>query len=150
MVPGQWIPGHGERTPGSTPFTCSATKGSTTGAVKLTSLKAGRASTCARTVNGDTQCWGKNDRSQATVPDIVRVGNIDRPLGKISAISMGNTHTCAIRKEDKRVLCWGNNDFGQCSYPMVGINVPFDVMAMKAVVGANHIRAQSGAIARGT
>ncbi|MCF7900880.1 hypothetical protein K9L67_01510, partial [Candidatus Woesearchaeota archaeon] len=32
---------------------------------------------------------------------------------KINSISAGSRHTCAIRTNDSRILCWGNNAYGQ-------------------------------------
>ena len=36
---------------------------------------------------------------------------------RFSAISSGTDHTCAIRKDDEGVVCWGSGEYGQSSPP---------------------------------
>jgi alpha-tubulin suppressor-like RCC1 family protein len=78
-------------------------------------ITAGYAHTCAITVGGTAQCWGRNDFGQ------VGNGTSGSPypntpsavLGLSNAIALeaGTTHTCAVVPD--AVLCWGNNSHGQ-------------------------------------
>ena len=59
---------------------------------------------CGLWANGTPNCWGR----------------FPHPWPKsqrFSAISAGMNHTCAIRKGDGRLVCWGDDEFGQASPP---------------------------------
>ena len=38
--------------------------------------------------------------------------------GDVIAMAVGDRHTCAIRKQDSKVLCWGSDDIGQLGGPL--------------------------------
>jgi len=69
---------------------------------------------CATTTDGGAYCWGNNFYGQ--------LGNgtttsSDRPVAvalsghKVTSISLGNAHTCAVT--DGGAYCWGSNSNGQ-------------------------------------
>ena len=76
----------------------------------------GNSHTCAILGNGDLNCWGFNGSGRlgdgtATdrdIPHFVNLGGIRTA----KAVSLGNTHTCAIRDDDS-LLCWGSNNDGR-------------------------------------
>jgi len=101
---------------------------------KATAISAGRHHFCAILDNKSVKCWGENMYGQLGLGDTndrgddvgemgyklpeVNLGkklssgrNTNRPL-KVTAISAGSEHTCAIF-DDKSVKCWGRNDHGQ-------------------------------------
>ncbi len=86
--------------------------GLTTGVKAIT---AGWRDTCAVTTGGGAKCWGNNhdgqlgdgtDIDRNTPQDVVGL------LAKVTAIRVGERHTCALTVEGG-VKCWGNNHDGQ-------------------------------------
>ncbi|MGQ0799861.1 MAG: RCC1 domain-containing protein [Pseudomarimonas sp.] len=81
----------------------------------VTSLAAGGFHTCASLANGGLRCWGNNVSGQLGVGV---TGDLGVPVevtglpGPVSAVSAGETHTCALTSAGA-VLCWGNNTVGQ-------------------------------------
>jgi alpha-tubulin suppressor-like RCC1 family protein len=46
------------------------------------------------------------------------------PTGVVfESIDAGGYHTCGVRESDRRVLCWGDNEFGQAN---PGVSMIFD------------------------
>jgi len=88
-------------------------------------ISAGERHSCARLMNGDVRCWGRNNFGQLglgmvglndvgkdqipTVFDPIDLG------GKALGISAGNLHNCA-RLENHTVVCWGSNASGRLGY----------------------------------
>ena len=75
---------------------------------------------------GHPHCWGDNNTGQSdplgtmmavtTFSDSssVDLGDSTASIsGDVSAMAVGDRHTCAIRKADGKVLCWGSGDLGQ-------------------------------------
>ena len=62
---------------------------------------------CALTDLGEADCWRSTDN---------KVAYSDPPFGGYVAVSDGNGHTCALT-EDRQVVCWGWNNFGQADVP---------------------------------
>ncbi len=88
--------------------------------------------TCAVRDDGRVLCWGKNDLGQlGTTAKIGTQLATNTPLlvdasalGVARQISLGGSHTCALR-EDGRVLCWGFNYTGQLGTSVnVGTGTP--------------------------
>ena len=72
---------------------------------RLTTISADGYNGCGLWTNGTLSCWGY---SRGT-----------HPLSqKFAAVSSGPTHTCAIRKDDKHLVCWGQDQYGQSSSPI--------------------------------
>jgi alpha-tubulin suppressor-like RCC1 family protein len=82
---------------------------------EVTALAAGSGHTCAASHGGVT-CWG--DDREGQLGGGPRAGLNPRPVavpdvpGDVSALAAGADHVCAVRAE-RRVVCWGDNDFGQ-------------------------------------
>jgi len=77
--------------------------------------------TLAFAAAGSTECWGKNDYGQCTVP---------AGIGAVTAVAAGDDHTVAI-KANGSVVCWGSNELGQCA-------VPAGLGAVTAVAAGNY------------
>lgn len=79
-------------------------------------LVAGARHTCVIRAEGQVWCWGVNfDGQLGTGPRPPDAGVLPaRVLGLNDAVelSAGTRFTCALRRSG-RVLCWGNNDYGQ-------------------------------------
>jgi alpha-tubulin suppressor-like RCC1 family protein len=75
---------------------------------------AGQSSACALS-NGSASCWGGNAQGDlGTGDDAMR----DTPTSvetsqRFVMLAAGNEHVCAIRAPDARVMCWGDNSYGQ-------------------------------------
>jgi lysophospholipase L1-like esterase len=84
-------------------------------ASEVTALAAGNGHTCAAS-RGGVQCWG--DDREGQLGGARGAGVNPRPVavpgvpGDVSALAAGADHACAVRA-GRRVVCWGDNDFGQ-------------------------------------
>lgn len=73
---------------------------------------------CALNRNGAVYCWGRGHGGQLgrgpVAPDPVP-RPINAPGGDsvFTALAVGGDHACAIRRSDRRLLCWGRNEYGQ-------------------------------------
>ena len=110
----------------STPYIINDGKGQPfRGAI---SISAGSSHTCALKNDGTVWCWptitnfennnlrgqlgdGTNTASEFPV-QVLTSKNPTTPLRGIKAISVGDSHTCAL-KNDSTLWCWGGNYFGQ-------------------------------------
>ncbi len=102
---------------------------------------------CGVSLDGQVECWGYRDKERSYnqyPPDYIEGGLKTISFGVISGcgirvddspfcwgywghaypkdqrftdISVGWGHTCAIRKDDGGLVCWGNDDYGQASPP---------------------------------
>ncbi len=75
-------------------------------AVTFVQVSAGAYHTCAVLAGGEAVCWGKNDYAQATPPQDL-----------MTEVSVGNTHSCGIKKSDNSVICWGDNTNNRATPP---------------------------------
>lgn len=97
-------------------------------------IESGHAGTqCAIKSRGEVYCWGDNKYGQVgngsssatvpvTVPYLVFPAVAPTAL-KVSAITIGEYFTCAL-KTDTKVYCWGWNNGGQLGDGVVGQNAP--------------------------
>jgi alpha-tubulin suppressor-like RCC1 family protein len=80
-----------------------------------TQISAGEFHTCAVVITGAAYCWGRNDFGQLG-PAGGGGGSTPVPVpGNFTSISVGATFTCGLTNAGaaSRVLCWGDNTFGQ-------------------------------------
>ena len=81
----------------------------------LRAFTAGGGHTCGLTADDEVDCWGDNGLGQlgngTTRTSSVPVA-VQGLAGRISAITAGLGHTCAL-SSDGRVTCWGDNTYGQ-------------------------------------
>ncbi|MGE4234431.1 MAG: hypothetical protein AB7F43_13985 [Bacteriovoracia bacterium] len=70
-----------------------------------------------RSTDGTVWCWGYGASGAlgngGSGNQLSPVQVTSTSLNSASAISAGNSHTCAIRSSDKTLWCWGNNGAGQ-------------------------------------
>jgi alpha-tubulin suppressor-like RCC1 family protein len=86
-------------------------------------ISTGSQHTCALKNDGQVLCWGVNQSGQLGKP-ILTVGTQANPTPTLvvdlgtdtKQISAGGIHTCAL-KNDGKVLCWGDNTFGEVGNP---------------------------------
>jgi len=80
-------------------------------------VAAGSWHTCALVTGGAVYCWGKQENGQLGNGRRSRDGqhtpSLVLGLSGAVQIAAGDSHTCAVLG-DGSVLCWGNNDQGQC------------------------------------
>lgn len=102
-------------------------------------ISAGPSHTCAILNTGGAKCWGSNgfgqfgngDRADSTVPV-----NVSGLTSGVSAMSLGNTHTCAILNTGG-VKCWGYNAYGQLGNGDIASSyAPVDVSGLTSGVSA--------------
>ncbi|MCL4826738.1 MAG: hypothetical protein KJZ95_05180 [Caldilinea sp.] len=79
------------------------------------SVATGADHTCVVMKGGAVKCWGNNS-SGATGPNAPPVTHIPQDMPVITDavdIVAGFFITCALLRDNGRVMCWGNNDSGQ-------------------------------------
>jgi len=84
----------------------------TTDTSSYTSIDVGFYHICGiRTSDSRVLCWGKGDTGRlgdgSTTDHDVGNPNVITDTSGYSSIDCGNEHTCGIRANDSRVLCWG-------------------------------------------
>lgn len=68
------------------------------------SISAGGLHACGLSFTSKVECWGSNDFAQASAQP-----------GTFSMVSAGYRHTCGISKTDRKIVCWGNCEQGECT-----------------------------------
>lgn len=78
---------------------------------------------CAILSHDYVKCWGDNQYGQlgyghtkTVVPETPIPTPLVRTNAEIRQIVAGGYHTCALRKDSGKILCWGRNDYGQLGY----------------------------------
>ncbi|MGZ3477135.1 MAG: RCC1 domain-containing protein, partial [Polyangiales bacterium] len=101
-----------------------------------TALALGTHHACALT-DGKVVCWGANDHGQlgTTTTTKCKIDNgveiacttraVPLDVTNVVAISAGAQHTCALTA-DQRVICWGDNHWGQLGIGTAGDPAPID------------------------
>jgi len=119
---------------------------------QLLTIASGSGHICVVTQSALVRCWGDNRQGQlgsgsdgnalAMNPNPMNVSG----LVDVSAITLGDTHSCALQMRIGQVYCWGGNQFGQLGNtsngPQTNQSVPQQVVGLARVVqivsGANH------------
>lgn len=107
---------------GATPAPCDGTAAFATVLVSalagpVKQVAAGYDFTCALEEDSTVECFGANDSGQLGRGGLDGGASSHIPqrvvgLPRVSAILAGGSTACALG-EDRRVYCWGNNEFGQ-------------------------------------
>lgn len=112
------------------------------GLTGATSISAGTFHVCARLADAGVSCWGSdssgelgNGVSEPDAPTPTIVSN----LGNVTAVSAGNTHTCALMS-DGTVKCWGDNYFGELGNGTVSVTAPMYSLTPTTVVGITNVK----------
>ena len=102
---------------------------------------------------GQIRCWGRDNYGQssgtaARIPPGLTTPAILRPdLASLtfSAISAGYYHTCGLRADNGRAVCWGLNRYGAADVPDSWDRTPF--VAIKAGEGHTCALTSAGRVA---
>ena len=101
----------------------------------VTAIAAGYFETCAALSGGGVKCWGRNDHGQlgnGTTTDSSVPVSVTNLTSAITALAMGETHTCAVTSGGG-ALCWGWNESGA-----LGNGSTVQSSTPVAVVGLTH------------
>ena len=123
----------------------------------VSAVSAGGSYTCALLQTGGVKCWGYNGYGQVgdgTTSERDLAANVSGLTSGVSAISAGNSHTCALMQTGG-VKCWGDNDYGELGNGTTSEQfAPVDVLglgnaAVSISAGGGHTCAvlQTGGIA---
>lgn len=119
---------------------------------QLHTLSSGSNHLCVVTQSARVWCWGDNRQGQlgsgSDGNTLVMSANPISVSGLVAvgAITLGDTHSCALQLQIGRVFCWGGNQFGQLGNQRIGPQtdqpVPQQVVGLgqvaQIVSGSNH------------
>lgn len=78
--------------------------------VSMSTIEAGDSHACGITGVGELRCAGRNESGQLDAP-------ADSVPFEFSALALGETHTCALRRANGTVVCWGGGARGSYYTP---------------------------------
>jgi len=122
-------------------------------------LVSGLNHSCVVTSEGVVKCWGSNGSGQLGngTPGVSNIPvDVTGLLGRVSALSLGGSHSCAVTS-DGTVKCWGSNNYGQlgngAGYLHPGIPVynttPVDVLYWSCSLKVNAACKSPRAVRKG-
>ena len=91
-------------------------------------IDAGDLNVCALKGDGRVVCWGRRTNGRRGEGDdssgnedlipsfVVNVSGSAGLLSGIQQVSVGASHTCAIKSSKGRVVCWGGNNYGELGH----------------------------------
>ena len=92
------------------------------GSLLFNMVATGNLHTCAIDIGNSVYCWGAGNMGATGLASASNLGD-DEPvtaqdskvdLGMpVTQVTAGALHTCALTKEEGKVICWGQNSFGQ-------------------------------------
>ena len=132
----------------------------------ITAVSSGGSQTCAVTTGGNVKCWGNGfsgrlgngGTGDSTTPVDVQTSSTDTSaLGGITAISSGDSHSCAVTT-GSNVVCWGNGRSGRLGNgARSSISTPVDVhtsstdnSALSGIAAISSGRSHSCAVTTGS
>jgi alpha-tubulin suppressor-like RCC1 family protein len=117
--------GSGAGTDSPIPLFVTLAGGSSGSGSQTKQIAVGDGHACALTLDSRVWCWGDNSQGQlgqggsgqqSATPQVVQKAP-GHNLAYVVAIAAGGQTTCAKLFDDKRVWCWGANDYGQAGQP---------------------------------
>jgi hypothetical protein len=80
--------------------------------------------TCTVSTDNDVYCFGLNSKGQLGLGHTNKIGDDESINGvsqvnlgvAVSQVTAGTNHTCALTKDEGKVICWGQNNYGQLGY----------------------------------
>ena len=121
----------------------------------IASVSVGFNHTCVLTDDGQVACWGYNEYGglgDGSTLDRTRPVVVEGLPGPVTAVSVGDGHTCALI-DDGQVACWGYNEYGGLgdgstldrTRPVVVEGLPGSVTAVSAGDGHTCAMVTTGA-----
>ena len=99
----------------------------TTDSSSYSNINTGGYHTCGiRTNDSRVLCWGYGlygQRGDGQTTNTQSNPNVTKDTSAYSSISAGEVHTCGIRANDSRVLCWGESQYGRLGDTQNGVDV---------------------------
>jgi alpha-tubulin suppressor-like RCC1 family protein len=109
------------------------------GLSNIVAIAAGVGHTCAIAQGGQTSCWGSNSFGQLGDNTLVmKTAPVAIGLADAKALSLGRTHSCAIRVARESIQCWGDNRYGQLGNTSVGAGSLVPVQVTGALYSLNR------------
>lgn len=86
-----------------------------TGVSEVAVLSGGRGHICAIDTRKVLRCWGSNEHDQVSGHVSASVAPVTRIAAGVEweKVSAGDSHSCAIEDETRRLFCWGSAEYGR-------------------------------------